>query len=201
MNNLKSNSIIKSLKFKTMKNLKSTLLLAASVLLFSCSDDDTPELINEEELITTVSVTLTNGTDELTLTSKDFDGDGPEAPIVNVTGNLMANTTYTGTVSFLNELEDPAEDITVEVLEEGAEHQVFYQLTNSLGSVTYTDMDANGDPIGLNFVLATNDAGNGVMSVILKHEPNKAGDGVSTGDITNAGGETDVEVNFSVTVE
>ena len=60
MNNLKSNSIIKSLKFKTMKNLKSTLLLAASVLLFSCSDDDTPELINAEELITTVSVPLTN---------------------------------------------------------------------------------------------------------------------------------------------
>ena len=113
----------------------------------------------------------------------------------------MAHAAYTGTVSFLNELEDPAEDITVEVLEEGAEHQVFYQLTNSLGSITYTDMDANGDPIGLNFVLTTNDAGNGVMSVILKHEPNKAADGVSTGDITNAGGETDVEVNFSVTVE
>ena len=34
------------------------------------------------------------------------------------------------------------------------------------------------------------------MTVILRHEPNKAGAGVSDGDITNAGGETDIEVTF-----
>ena len=34
------------------------------------------------------------------------------------------------------------------------------------------------------------------MTVILRHEPDKAGAGVSDGDITNAGGETDIEVTF-----
>jgi len=184
-----------------MKNLKLSTLIASLILLFSCSFDDEPILINEEELITTVTVTLTNGADEVTLTSKDFDGDGPEAPIVNISGNLIANSTYTGTVAFLNELENPVENITEEVLEEGAEHQVFYQLTNSLGSFTYTDSDANGAPIGVSFTLTTNDAGNGILSVVLKHEPNKAGTGVASGYITNAGGETDVEVQFSVVVE
>ncbi|HBK71516.1 MAG TPA: type 1 periplasmic binding fold superfamily protein, partial [Flavobacteriaceae bacterium] len=36
---------------------------------------------------------------------------------------------------------------------------------------------------------------------ILRHEPNKSASGVSDGDITNAGGETDIEVIFNITVQ
>jgi len=35
----------------------------------------------------------------------------------------------------------------------------------------------------------------------LRHQPNKSGDNVASGDITNAGGETDIEVTFDVTIE
>ena len=35
----------------------------------------------------------------------------------------------------------------------------------------------------------------------LRHEPAKDASGVAAGDITNAGGETDIEVTFDVTVE
>ena len=183
-----------------MKNLKLIALLVIPVLFStSCSNDDAP--VNEEEVITTVRTTLTGGGQVITLTSRDLDGDGPNAPVVTVSGNLVAGTTYTGSTEFLNELEDPAEDITIEVQEEGADHQVFYQLPSSIGTVTYTDTDANGRPIGLNFTLVAGTSGTtGTLTVTLRHLPNKTATGVAAGDITNAGGNTDAAVTFSVVV-
>ena len=183
-----------------MKNLKLIALLVIPVIFStSCSNDDAP--VNEEEVITTVTTTLVGGGQTITLTSRDLDGDGPNAPIVTVSGNLVAGTTYTGSTTFLNELESPAEDITVEVEEEGADHQVFYQLPSSIGTVTYTDTDANGRPIGLNFTLVAGTSGStGTLTLTLRHLPNKTASGVSGGDITNAGGNTDTAVSFSVAV-
>uniref|UniRef100_UPI00404A094E type 1 periplasmic binding fold superfamily protein n=1 Tax=Flavobacterium sp. TaxID=239 RepID=UPI00404A094E len=172
-------------------------------LLFStsCSNDDDNTAVNEEEVITTVTTTLEGGGETITLTSRDLDGDGPNAPIVTVSGNLTAGITYTGSTTFLNELVSPAEDITSEVEEEGADHQVFYQLPSSIGTVTYTDTDANGKPIGLNFTLVAGTSGTtGTLTVTLRHLPNKTAVGVAEGDITNAGGSTDATVTFSVTV-
>ena len=183
-----------------MKNLKLIALLVIPVLFStSCSNDDAP--VNEEEVITTVTTTLVGGGQTITLTSRDLDGDGPNAPVVTVSGNLVAGTTYTGSTTFLNELESPAEDITVEVEEEGADHQVFYQLSSSIGTVTYTDTDANGRPIGLNFTLVAGASGTtGTLTVTLRHLPNKNAVGVAEGDITNAAGNTDAEVYFPLTI-
>ena len=183
-----------------MKNLKLIALLVIPVIFStSCSNDDAP--VNEEEVITTVTTTLVGGGQTITLTSRDLDGDGPNAPVITVSGNLTAGTTYTGSTTFLNELESPAEDITVEVEEEGADHQVFYQLPSSIGTVTYTDTDATGRPIGLNFTLVAGTSGStGTLTVTLRHLPNKTASGVSGGDITNAGGNTDAAVSFSVAV-
>ena len=185
-----------------MKNLKLIALLVIPTLFStSCSNDDAP--VNEEEVITTVRVTLVGGGQTIILESKDLDGDGPNDPVLTPIGGgaLVAGTTYTGSTEFLNELEDPAEDITVEVEEEGADHQVFYQIPSSVGTVTYTDTDANGRPIGLNFTLAAGTSGaTGTLTVTLKHLPNKTATGVATGDITNAGGNTDAEVTFSLAV-
>lgn len=181
-------------------NPAKTLLLSATALLaFSCSNDDNGP-VNEEEVITTVTTTLTGGGQGITLTSRDLDGDGPNAPTVTVSGNLTANTTYAGEVSFLNETVSPADDITVEVEEEGVDHQIFYQLPAALGIVTYTDLDLNGKPIGLAFTLTTGNAGTGNLTVTLRHLPNKSATGVAAGDITNAGGATDALVTYPVTV-
>lgn len=183
-----------------MKNLKLIALLVIPVLFStSCSNDDAP--VNEEEVITTVTTTLVGGGQIITLTSRDLDGDGPNAPVVTVSGNLTAGITYTGSTTFLNELVNPAEDITEEVEEEGVDHQVFYQLPSSVGTVTYTDTDANGKPIGLNFTLVAGTSGTtGTLTVTLRHLPNKSATGVAAGDITNAGGNTDAAVSFSIAV-
>lgn len=184
-----------------MKNLKLIALLVIPVLFSTaCDNDDAP--VNEEEVITTVTTTLLGGGRTITLTSRDLDGDGPNAPVVTVSGNLTAGTTYTGTTTFLNELKSPAEDITLEVQEEGAEHQVFYQLPSTLGTITYnpTDVDVNGKPIGLKFTLVAGSVGNGNLTVTLRHDLNKSAAGVASGNIANAGGSTDAAVSFPIVV-
>jgi hypothetical protein len=183
-----------------MKNLKLIALFVLPTLFStSCSNDDAP--VNEEEVITTVTTTLSGGGQIITLTSRDLDGDGPNAPVVTVSGNLVAGRSYSGSTTFLNELENPAEDITREVEEEGADHQVFYQLPSSIGTVTYTDTDTNGRPIGLRFTLVAGTSGStGTLTVTLRHLPNKTASGVSSGNITNAGGNTDAAVTFSLAV-
>lgn len=188
-----------------MKSLQ--LITAASLLIAfsSCSDDDgnAPVVINEEEVITTVRVTLT---DEATLETKtflyrDLDGDGPEAPVVTA-DNLTANASYLGSIEFLNELETPVEDKTQEIIEEDEEHQVFFVSAATLNTqVTYLDADANNNPLGVEFRLTTGDASTGNLSVILIHDGDKFAEGASEGDITNVGGETDIESNFSVVIE
>lgn len=186
-----------------MKTIKFLCISILSLTLFvSCSDDDNdnPVPVNEEEVITTLRVTLVPqgiGT-VVTFESRDLDGDGPDAPIVTVSGDLVASTNYSGTVEVLNELEDPAEDITLEVLEEDEDHQFFFSLSDNSGiDITYSDQDSNGNPIGVEFSLITTTASVvNILTVTLKHEPNKSAEGVNIGDITNAGGETDVEESF-----
>jgi hypothetical protein len=188
---------------KTMKNLNKTkifFLAIIAVAISSCSNDDKP--VNEEELITTVRTTLFGGGQTITLTSRDLDGDGPNPPVITpATGSLSPNTTYNGTVTFLNESVTPADDITVEVEEEGVDHQIFYQAPSAIGTFTYLDADANGKPIGLDFTLTTGSSSTtGNLTVTLRHLPNKSAAGVASGDITNAGGSTDAAVTYPISI-
>jgi len=186
-----------------MRTLKILALSLTAIISTACSsDDDAPVLINEDEVITTVKATFTpaGGGTAITLLSRDLDGDGPDAPVFTVSAPFNTSTTYTGEITFLNELASPAEDITEEVEEEGTEHQVFIQ-QNGLGTITYTDQDAEGKPIGLAFTFQTvAEARTGNMTITLRHELDKAATGVANGEITNAGGSTDAEVTFPVTV-
>ena len=185
---------------KLIKNI--VILVFISSIFAACSDSDDPVIINEEELITTVRATLIpeGGGTEVILESVDLDGDGPNDPVLTVSGAFNPNTTYAGTLKILNEAESPAEDITLEILEEDEDHQFFFSFTNEIATATYSDQDSNGNPVGVTFDLLTGTAGSGSFTVILRHEPNKAAENVNTGDITNAGGATDVEVIFTITV-
>ena len=120
---------------------------------------------------------------------------------MTVSGSLAANTTYNGVMEVLNETESPAEDITEEVLEEALEHQFFFTPSNSIATFAYSDADSEGNPIGIKFTLTTSDRGTGNINITLIHEPEKTEPGVSSGDITIAGGEADIEATFSVTVQ
>lgn len=207
------NSIIKSItmklvqlnsinpfKLKTMKTMKTSAFYALLTLaMLGCSDDDTtPEIINEDELITTVILTLTpDSGDQVVLTTIDLDGDGPDEPVTTVVGSFLENTQYQGAVQFLNETEDPAEDITQEVIEEADEHQVFYTISEGLNiQTTYEDQDSQGNPLGVQITLSTGAASEGSLTVTLRHEPVKPNDGLES-----AGGETDISTSFDVSIQ
>ncbi len=177
-------------------------LITFSILLNACSsDDDIPMLINEEEVITTVIATFSNGQETITLTSYDEDGDGPLVPEVLVDGNFNAGETYTGHLRFVNQSVVPNEEITEEILEEGEEHQIFYQ-QNGLGTFTYSDQDENGNPIGLSFSFtASSTPSSGNLTITLVHEPDKFAEGVADGNPQNAGGSTDAQVVFPIIIE
>ena len=188
-----------------MKHIKLLAVLFISTLtIISCSDNETiPVVINAEEVITTMTIELTpmGGGDKITLQSKDADGDGPTAPVITG-GTLAANTTYNAVITLLNELKKPAENITEEVAKEADEHQFFYSANGVSSTFTYAGTnDANGNPVGIKFTIATGAAGTGKYIITLRHEPNKSAAGVKSGDITNAGGSTDIQASFPITVQ
>jgi len=179
------------------------LLLATlfSFIMVSC-DPEEPEPPNEEEVITTLIYSLSpmGGGDTVTLSFRDIDGDGGEEPTITG-GTLSANTTYTGSLTLRNESESPAEEITTEIEEEAEEHQFFFQSTVAGLQVAYNDVDADNNPVGLATTLTTDNDGSGTITITLRHEPNKSADGVSNGDISNAGGEADIEVSIPISVQ
>ena len=195
-----------------MKNIKFiALALLATITLASCSSDDdtTPEVINEEEVITTITLTLVPETGEtVTLESRDLDGEGPNEPVITVSGPLQAGMLYDGSITLENETESPAELINEEIEEEADEHQFFYQATSGVNATfayadTENDYMNNGvaNPVGLEFTLQVGTASSGTITVTLRHQPAKDAAGVSAGEIANAAGETDVQESFDIVIE
>lgn len=182
------------------------LLLLPVLLLWSCKEDNptNPDNGNEQELITTVTLSLTeNGTSNVvSATFKDLDGDGGAAPTIG-TLTLNAGSTYTGKVELLDESKNPAEDITEEVKEEAEAHQFFYTPQGALNgrlTVTVTDKDSNNLPVGLEFTVAVS-AGGAVtgsatnsLNVVLSHFDNTPKNGADRSD------ESDIDINIPVTI-
>lgn len=184
-----------------MKKIKFlTTALCATLLFTACDNDDSnPAPVNEEEVITTLTATLTpdGGGTSVVLQSRDLDGDGPNDPVIAVSGNLQAGVVYNGSIVLLNETETPAENVTEEVEEEDLDHQFFYTIAGGLDVTTeYANFDSEGNPLGTAFTLTAGAASAGNLTFTLRHEPTKPNTGLG-----DAGGETDIAVTFDVTVE
>ena len=181
-----------------MKHLKNlALLFITAITAISCSDDDDNHAGNhEEELITTVTYTLTNtadSSDVVTLEFEDLDGEGGAAGTYDISGALRTSSTYTGAITLSNATETPAEDITAEIQAEKEEHEFFFTPSITGVVITKTDQDSNGNPVGLATSLTTGAAGTGSITIVLKHEPTKPNDNTASG----AGGSTDLQVTFT----
>jgi len=185
-------------------------VLMLSLVFTGCYDDDDhddhshSDPVNEEEVITTVEVTLSDGTNSYVLSWEDLDGDGPNPPVI--IGATIPTNSYQADIQLYNKTVDPSDEeyvMTTEILEEDDEHQFFYNASNGLNvfEFIYQDMDENGNPIGQQFSMNDVSGSGGDLNIILRHQPNKNAAGVPDGDITNAGGDTDIDVTFPIIVQ
>ncbi len=189
-------------------NLKYMIMaLIAATAITACKKDKDdpiapPPPPNEEEVITTLILSFDGqaGATDKELRFTDPDGDGGAAPYFDL-DTLQATSNYTVSILVLNETAMPVDTISNEVLDEGVDHQFFFQPTGANITIAYADVDGNGNPIGLQTSMATGAASVGTLRVTLRHEPNKTAAGVQGGDITNAGGETDIEVDYPMVIE
>lgn len=191
-----------------MKNqiLLSYFVLTISLLFFSCEKEN-PDPVGP---INTVIYTLTpeNGGDEVVLSFQDLDGNDGNVPNIS-TNVLMSNTVYNSEIKLQNLPNDGTDlgtpkltnFIDTEVKEKGTIYQFFFPSTINDLNISYKDEDDKGDPLGLMTQLTTGGIDTGIIFIILRYEPKKSARGVANGDITNAGGKTDIEVTFEIEVK
>ena len=186
-----------------------------------CDDDN-------HGLVTTVvlNFTPTDGGDTLSFEWSDPNNDGNPVvdDIVLPDGEDHDHhhaATYDVTVEVWNDLEDPAEDVTPDILDQADLHQFFFTGTAVEGPATgtndsailthaYADTDANGNPVGLENTFTTADLGTGELRVTLRHMPEEDGapvkvaglaDEVAANGFGGIGGGNDIDVTFEVEVE
>ena len=176
------------------KNLFFLLLLfAGSIWMTACEKDKDASPDNEQELITTIRLTITGGGATQTFNAADKDGAGGLAPVIDQV-NLKPNTDYTLSVQFLDESKTPAGNITAEVETESDAHLICYAASGAMPLPAVTDKDKNNKPLGLKSSFKTGAAGTGSLKVTLKHEADK------NNATPCSTGETDAEATFSVSV-
>lgn len=183
---------------KTIHLMISGLMIAS---ISSCKkDDDLPQIpqptINEGEVITTMTLTFTDQAavqPTVTATFRDPDGEGGNGPDVFDAIRLAPGTTYNVSILLLNETESPADTISNEILEEDDEHLFCFTASGADVTITRTDTDGTYE-VGLASQWVTGMAGNGTVTVVLKHQP-----GVKDG--TCAPGDTDIEVEFVTEIQ
>lgn len=194
-----------TVKMSNWTNRRFLLMLLTAMSLTACDNPADDEDAGEQELITRVTIQLQEqgSGNVVNIVWSDPNGDG----LGDFTGTatIRANRTYKGTIQLLNELAtDPNErNITEEIKKEADEHQFFYTFSNNLApfaTITVTDRDSKGLPVGLEFDLVTNALPGGAASlagtlnIVLSHYETITKTG------TNPGNEEDVNITAPVSI-
>jgi hypothetical protein len=199
----------------TMKTTNKFYLIALALASFtftSCESDD-PEIENDGELITDVTLNfqeLDAGGNPvgavIEFTASDSEGIEVGATPTIETVTLTRGKTYQMTIDVFNSIEN--EDITEEIAEESDEHQFYFLGSAFTGSpiMSYSYDDDGGIALGLKGVVtvqANPGFNNANMRVILRHDLDKNYPGAnnpSFQDFAMAGGESDLDITFPVVI-
>lgn len=204
---------MRTIKNKVNLNLLTATIFFTAFILSSCKSDD-PVKEDVPELITKVVLTFTptGGGTPVVASATDPDGEGVQDILVNGAINLSTGTSYSLTLSLINELAEPSSpeyNIADEVEEEGDEHMFFFGWTGNVFSdpagdgnidsrtddVNYQDEDTGGFPIGLSTFWTAGSPSTGTFRLLLKHQPD-----LKTATSDSSVGETDLDVEFEVIV-
>jgi hypothetical protein len=188
---------------KTIFKIAALFLFMAFISSCDKNDDGVPV---EQELITTIKLTLTNtanAADTRTYTYKVENGFSSNTPgiVIADTLQLAAGAAYSTGIQVLNEKVSPVEDITTEILEEQLRHLFLFVSTpaSGAGSVGFNNgnKDTGGKPFNQTGILEAGSAGSGTLTLYLIHEPtNKSGTTPN-----EAGGETDAAATYPIRIQ
>lgn len=176
-----------------------TAFLALSIV--SCKKETNSPEENDNELITTVEVHLTEQgtTDTKTFKWGDADGIGGNDPIIQ-TITLEAGKKYDAELVLLDETKSPVENTTEEIAEENEDHRFYFTPSSDLGLVIDAfDEDDAGLPLGIKSVWSAGVAANGSVRVVLRHYPSGGKD--LTDPVSSNKSSTDADVSFPVEIK
>jgi hypothetical protein len=183
------------------------------LLAIACSDvtGDPHDHDDNHGVTTTVVLTFEESggaVESYTWVDAEADGDPEIDDIALVEGEL-----YALSVELWNELVDPIEEVTPEILADAGEHQFFWTgsaIDEGLVEHSYADEDEAGLPVGLENTALAARVGEGELTVTLRHMPPESGQAVKTEGLAEAvaaegfaaiGGDTDVQVTFPIAID
>ena len=190
---INSNHLTKKfiMKFYT-KFKKAKILFLAFLFIVSCSKDD-PDAVNEQEFISNVLMTIESADG----TSQTVDWDLSE--MNSQTISLKVNTDHNVGLRFINS-SDPTdvEEVTLEIIDEADEHQVFFEFADVSVNVTSASNDTKVGSRGvlLNSVWNASSTGTGLVRVYLIHQPTNFNATTREG----MGGFNDVAIDIPVSI-
>ncbi|MFC0185169.1 hypothetical protein SAMN04515674_112103 [Pseudarcicella hirudinis] len=183
-----------------MKLLQKSIWTAAllGLMMTSCSKKDDPQPVDDNELITAVKLSFTEGG-----VTKSFNArSSKKNDVFDIfdTISLQPNKTYSYSIEILDESKTPVDDITAGIKEEKDMH-LFVFKPNPASLIAFTDLDKDSRnlPVGLTATVKTGAAGTGKLQVILRHQPPVNGKPVKDG--TETPGSTDMDITLNVEVK
>jgi hypothetical protein len=149
------------------------LLISGSLLILaSCKKTSNPNNETEHSAVNGVELIFRQGTNVVgTFVAEDPDGDGGSPPTRIDPITLTAGQVYTAQIVIKNISNGIVKDITPTIQQQGREHEFFYLPAGVAVTITKTDKDVNGFPLGILSGWTAGAAGNGSVTVKLMHKP------------------------------
>jgi len=188
-----------------MKKQITKIVLAVFIAgaVFTSCKKDKPEEPNDNEVITTMTLTFVPVDGGATVSYSFDDPDGPGGVAPTQQEIVLAPTkSYNVTLQLLDKTKTPVADVTVEVQSESEAHRFYYEPTaGSNITVAGLNNDGIGVPLGITSTWATGAVATGKIKVTLRHypgtPPNKAIDDL----VSSSKSSTDTEVEFNTKIQ
>lgn len=143
----------------------------ATLGIISCKKPSNANDENEHEAINKVVLSFSRpGATVLQFIAEDPDGDGGQPPSRIDTLRLTAGQNYSTEIRFINIVNGVEKDITPSIIAQGRSHEVFYIANGAQLSITKTDRDQSGFPIGVSTTWQAGPLATGSVLIKLMHK-------------------------------
>lgn len=193
---------------KQLKNVAWMVAIAGLFTYCQTKKKDPEPAKVEQEVITDYYLEFTDTTvsPATVQIAKYVDPDGDGGVAASITGvTLLANKVYKISNELYDKSKSSTDTITAEVEEKDLVHRFIYAVENTVSAsplqltVSGLNLDASNQLLGLKGKVTTGAASSGKLKVTLRHYDSAA---EKTSGLTNSAlGETDVEVEFPITIQ